>query len=524
MSMLIRRDENNLDKLFRQKLYDAEEATPLHLWEGIRQKSSRKKRGFYWFSAIAAGLLLSIGVWYFSKQETTTLANQEISVPQNDSSTTKESASNNVQRESETTDKTTQQELSETKKPISNAASGLVEHDGSASTNHGAKSKTETKLDKIKNSEAPNAADKQNIHAATNTKNESSKKSITDLNKSDVKSIASAKPIIGSQLIENQVQPSIFKPGSNANLEEEKPESQTPSSTIPLAKLEDELLNDEPAPMSITDAVLQNNSLNTLPWQIGLYGLLTTPYHSESKGHNPEQIEALLSRTKTHPGAGVGLGISYRILPTISIGAGLELYSFKEDHSWHDTTGYAGYFEEVSYETYYPNPDSSPVLIMVVDTIYNEEVSTVSKRTTNVYSSINVPILIGIHRQHRKLTYGLEFGPVIRLQRGYQGSFVFPGADLVPFNQNTSSPDLLENYSQLQVLSRPDVSVSLQDYYTRWRTDIHVGLQLGYQLKPNLSLGLGLFYRQSVRVIDKGSALAHRMVQPGLRFGVNYHF
>ncbi len=54
--MLIRRDEHDIDKAFRQKLHDAQEAPPAHLWEGIRKQSGGRRR----FAAIWFWLVLAV--------------------------------------------------------------------------------------------------------------------------------------------------------------------------------------------------------------------------------------------------------------------------------------------------------------------------------------------------------------------------------------------------------------------------------------------------------------------------------
>jgi hypothetical protein len=67
MSKFIRHDENSIDKLFRQKLQDAEEPTPLYLWEGVRQRSAPKRRFLWWWFA---GAIVALGLitWAVSGQ------------------------------------------------------------------------------------------------------------------------------------------------------------------------------------------------------------------------------------------------------------------------------------------------------------------------------------------------------------------------------------------------------------------------------------------------------------------------
>jgi hypothetical protein len=67
MSKFIRRDENSIDKLFRQKLQDAEEPTPLYLWEGVRQRSAPKRRFLWWWFA-GAVVALGLITWAVSGQ------------------------------------------------------------------------------------------------------------------------------------------------------------------------------------------------------------------------------------------------------------------------------------------------------------------------------------------------------------------------------------------------------------------------------------------------------------------------
>lgn len=507
--MLIRRDENELDKLFRQKLYDTEEATPLHLWEGIRQKTQRKKRGFYWFSIAAAAIIVSGGIWFFMRNNTTPLVSREFDALQQTSPENGTDAEHKQQPSQTNSAQNTVKEETNSARKSETTADVNTDQRVAPPTNASVLAGQQTNKD---HSRERLVASKNNINTPGITKRRSSKKTPAESHKANV------------HLPEGQALPKLFISESPIFAVEEIPQYHTPASAVPLAKLEDQLLNDEPAPMAVSEAILQQQLSKNKRWQIGLYGLLTTPYHFASEGHNAEQFDALISRTITKAGTGIGVGVSYSVLPGLSIGAGIEAYSFLEEHSWQDTSGYAGYFQEVTFDIYYPYPDSIPIVSMAVDTVYQEALSISTRHLTNKYSGINVPLILGVHRQHNKLTYGLEIGPVLRLYRGYRGSFVFPGTDLRPYSEGASNQDFLENFNQNQIPSRPDVSVSLQDYYTRWKTDIHVGLQMGYQLKPNLSAGLSIFYRQSIHVIDKGSPLAHRMVQPGLRLGLNYHF
>ncbi|MDZ4824763.1 MAG: hypothetical protein SH856_15000 [Flavobacteriales bacterium] len=50
--MLIRYDEHEIDKVFRKRLRDAEDTPPLHLWEGVRLATRRRRFPFVWFFAL----------------------------------------------------------------------------------------------------------------------------------------------------------------------------------------------------------------------------------------------------------------------------------------------------------------------------------------------------------------------------------------------------------------------------------------------------------------------------------------
>jgi len=62
--MLIRHNEDDLDRMFRQKLYNVEEETPLHLWEGIRQQNTRKRKTFVWWWVLPTAILTMSAVVY----------------------------------------------------------------------------------------------------------------------------------------------------------------------------------------------------------------------------------------------------------------------------------------------------------------------------------------------------------------------------------------------------------------------------------------------------------------------------
>ncbi len=81
MSKFIRRDENSIDKLFRQKLHDAEETAPLHLWEGVRQRTAPRRKFIWWWFAgaiVALGLITWAVAGQYGTSNEITAANQSV--------------------------------------------------------------------------------------------------------------------------------------------------------------------------------------------------------------------------------------------------------------------------------------------------------------------------------------------------------------------------------------------------------------------------------------------------------------
>jgi hypothetical protein len=524
MNMLIRRDENNIDKLFRQKLHDAEEETPLHLWEGIRSRTQRKKRRFIWLGLVAA-LLTGIAVWVINHNG----ENQEV-IAEIAGATHNEKNTGNAESKTNNNDNTG---TAPVKADISADSSAFKDYNTPVSSVESendavpSAAKTDAKNRAVLSQKPitpPPGAQTTPVISDTRTTNNSigQKKNSAKDSTSD----KSGSPLLTGPLSRQSIfgpEPKLADGANPARPNHTEEHAEAPAlSPGSFAAIEDAVLKDDLAPISLPHTLSNNPKQDPSNWSFGVYGLMTTPYHGASKGHNAEQINALLSRTETHTGFGIGATLNYRIQPNIYIGAGIEAHSFSETHHWQDTSGFSGYFQEISYDIVYPEPGGPPVTITTIDTVFREDIQYSDHHMTNKYISVNMPLLFGWQKQYKKFMFGLEAGPVFRVHRLYKGAFVFAVSDVNSIDELAFLPPLTSN-NAINENTGQNTNVGLGDYYTRWKSDLHIGLNLGYQMNRNWSAAMTIFYRQSA-IIDKGNPLAHRMVQPGMRVGVLYHF
>jgi hypothetical protein len=521
--MFIRRDEHQMDKHFRKHLYDASEDVPMHLWEGIRRKNNKRRRFIFWLS-LAASLLIGSFITYQLLEQ----PGETASVP-----TTDVNPKNSIEQTNTSSDK--------------GESSGLNPTDNSSVSTAPKES---------------NQTAEQKTQPLNNTNNKTEKKEITDRpidrnDKSSPKNFIPKEPSIKNSGVsqapdkssrekervkssDTVTMPFVTSSGTNSVADDrsktpdhitdnvyhnsaehiDQSEGQSPmlSSGSSLTAIEEEIMRDDQLPL------VTKNSSSPTPIQknifsIGVYGLLTTPHHTTVKGTDMTTFKSLIGRTDTRYGKGVGLSANYSPIPHLNIGLGIESYSFDEVHSWDDTTGTYGYYQNATTYVVVTDTSSAPVEVTVIDTVYEENLIIRRREQRNVYSSINVPLLFGYQNTKNKFSYGIEIGPVFRIDRGYRGGFVFPAASL------TEDANADANISTNEPLSfGSDAQVNLASYYSDWKIDVHVGLNAGYFLSKNLQASLGLFYRQSTVIIDKNNPLAHRMIQPGARLGLVYSF
>jgi hypothetical protein len=521
--MLIRRDENSIDKLFRQKLHDAEEEVPLHLWEGIRSQTQKKNRRFFWFgilAALLAGITLTILWSDHSGVSNTAYTETAITGENQNNSATKNNNENTAHKQ--------QSNPSEITAPVTSA--GTIADDEATTGNQRTRSNLTVDSQSVPTDNV--SKQKNSLNAVDSEKSRQKKKQRSGIisgfgaeskdkdqdNRSEVLSVS---PVVGKNLQEiEQTHAGNSQPVVPSNADE--PIAVPPFSQGTIAVIEEEVLKDETTPLALTAPLFQTATQNSGQWSVGFYGLLTAPFHDASAGHDPQQVDALLSRTTTHAGYGVGAMLNYRLMPQFSIGLGVEATSFRETHHWQDTTGYAGNFQTVNYEVTYPDPEGLPVVVMSYDTVYREEIVHSEHHMTNEYISVNIPLLLNWHKPLGKFWLGAEVGPVFRIHTRYNGAFVFARSGVSSWDETSFLPPLTNQFN-ISENSGENTYVQLDQYYTRWKTDLHIGLHFGYQFHANWSTALSAFYRQSA-VIDKGNPLAHRMVQPGLKLGLNYHF
>lgn len=521
--MFIRRDEHQMDKHFRKHLYDASEDVPMHLWEGIRRKNNKRRRFIFWMSLAASLLIGSLITYQLLEQpgETasapTTDVNPKNSIEQTNTSSDKgESSGLNTTDNSSiiAAPKESNQTAEKEKQPLNNAANKPEK-----------KEKTDRPVNRNDKSPAKNLIPKEPRiqNSGVSQLPDKSSREKERVKSSDTATMPFVtSPGSNSVADDHSKTPDHFTDKDYQNSAEhiDQNEGQSPmlSSGSSVAAIEEEIMRDDQLPL-VTKNTPSPTPLQKNIFSIGVYGLLTTPHHTTVQGTDMTTFKSLIGRTDTRYGKGVGLSVNYSPIPHLNIGLGIESYSFDEVHSWEDTTGTYGYYQNATTYVVVTDTSSAPIQVTVIDTVYEENLIIRRREQRNVYSSINVPLLFGYQNTKNKFSYGIEIGPVFRIDRGYRGGFVFPAASLI---EDANADATITPNEPLSFGS--DAQVNLASYYSDWKIDVHVGLNAGYLLSKNLQVSLGLFYRQSTVIIDKNNPLAHRMIQPGARLGLVYNF
>lgn len=489
--MLIRRDEHNLDKKFRQKLYDAEEAVPLHLWESVRRQAPKKRRPILWWymAAILISGLFAAGVLYSDSQtkivsssapQATSTLGQEITRSENAPSQQVEKTVGQVSNEELRGDNSPAVLAKDEIAPLYSSKLRTPKNQGGSSINA--------------RSHSDHASFKEDVDSKVITgtfplTHQGNKTGFGQTEES---------PAIVFSPTEKTTEPKISILGLHAT-----------------AQMEQEILADNSLPSSGIGMTQKKPVNHRGKWMIGGYYAISDPRRIASNDANALAFRDFDRRTNSGIGKSMGIAIGYSLYKGIFLIAGAETSGFKEYHSWSDTISYINYTYDVNYNVTYPNSDTMPVINMVVDTTQRNILNSRSFEHVNAYSSFNVPLLLGYrHSVWKNFSVIAEAGPVFRFERGYMGSFVFTKVEH-PSEASITTSDGYQTSREY---------VYLNSYYAKWRTDMHTGLALSYSLPSGLGLRMGLQCRWMMQKADEIKDLSHRIVQPGINMGVNYWF
>jgi len=493
--MLIRHNEDDLDKVFRQKLYNAEEEAPLHLWEGIRQNNKKKRRVFFLWWTLPLALILGGAMVYAIQRN----ADSEPALAQTIEAKKVPTISSSINTKEEET--SSSNETNVNKEGTKGSALSSIKNTTTSSTNNTQK---QSKL---------------NPRKVTGNKIRSSKSKVADqIQQSAVKNISVASfEISKSETVADNMNESVDFPNvlslqiNDVLLLDSTARNRAIVTNALKQELEKEVFT---GGLPYVESTGQNYPQR---WSIGAYYLISQPIRVQRPNTTDDSFRAFTDRTKPQLAHGFGLMTSYNLAWNVQLSAGIEYQRFTEEHNWIDSTLVQQKKYIFDYDTL-TSMDYTTVIQTVADSVDTEQLTTTSRKGINRYSSISVPVLLSWNYAINKYAIGLELGPVFRISNNYSGNFVF--ANWVYQPAPTGLSNASGSYTKTSGLQSFEISTA--SVYRNWSTDLHIGLQQSYRFSPRLAASLSLQTRIMMTDSRTSNEIVHRFIQPGVRVGLNY--
>jgi hypothetical protein len=250
---------------------------------------------------------------------------------------------------------------------------------------------------------------------------------------------------------------------------------------------------------------------------VGAYYSLAQPMRVKRSGADDANFRDLTNRTDLSLAHGLGVQASYRVFGNWEVSAGLEYQRFNERHRWFDTTIVYGKIYSLVLDSVYDGAELT-VTPVVHDSTVSKSMHIRDNAVDNRYTRFQMPLIVRWNYVKGKYSLGLEGGVVLHLQSTYKGGLThMDWIPLPPFPVNSSAEVAVTAY---QYQSRS--TVPLQKVYKDWNTDLHFGIHQSYRFAHQWSASLALQTRIMINNADAERYTKHRMIQPGLRVGINY--
>lgn len=471
--MLIRHNEDDLDKVFRQKLYNAQEEVPLHLWEGIRQKNTRKRRALIWWWVLPVAILtIGAAAYVLHSDNSETIAIAQLATEKKTSATVV--FDNNVNKTNEATN--SRQE----NRSVKSQPSSVIEKNNQPK---------KSGLKGLTNSNNKMVVFEKETAQSTNTK------------------FDSGKSYISPKMDDAVSQDLILVP----DLDSSETKKQTSLSISLKESIEQDVFSGDMPFIEPTASKIPSR------WSLDLYYVLSQPMRIKQPNAQSDTYTQFVDRTQLGLSHGTGILLSYSLPWNVQISMGIEYQRFHERHDWIDST-------LVQKKTYVFDYDTTSTLTgttitqYVMDSVETNEWKTQSNSRINRYSSVNIPVLLSWSHSFKKYSLGLEVGPLFRIQSIYNGEFVF--ADWQSLPPTTDIWTEADEASAVMVSKRYEVPTT--QVYRSWRTDLHLGIHQSYSITSRMAASLSLQTRIMMNEPRTASNMAHRIIQPGVRVGLNY--
>lgn len=531
--MFIRRDEDDIERIFRQRLKHAEEPFPGQLWEGVRQRSSRKRRipPFWFVAAIVVSGALGFGLYYSDLNPSESAQSSEVKIELPSPASTAE--------EPPVTDHTSkeQQEVAEN---LTSASTSPQIH--SSPKNDGALIS------------APKAASAPKIHSTNAGKelpnNTSDTVSEIRSSESDVISEAGTEAIVQLTLESPEPQASLQDETTREQIETPEqtplnisiPSTEQPTDAHGLEQkttepnyTDNELAIENTLALPDSQNIVQGEAIKlpkapvsltaASPLSIGIYTSFFRAQrrmsaNSENSGGNliSQENGQINMPVDDAEGMAIGLGVQYSLSKWMYLSTGIEYSRMKEHSHFHDIylVGTPTYINQIDTSWFFTDSDTS--VMIGVATVPSDSIWTTNEKTAlifNSYQSFTIPLTAGLSWNHKHLFIGLEAGPVFRFGKSYSGKYRYD--DKLIANEASLSPNPYEV---------PHIeegkSIFTQEVYSKWNMDWHAALRLGYSITPHFSAQGAMQYRVMKKTTQHDDIGDHRIVMPGISLGLYY--
>lgn len=511
--MLIRHNEDDLDKVFRQKLYDVEEESPLHLWEGIRQRVPQRKRIIVWRWLLP--LLMFIGgaaVWasysYVQSLPSTAQAVSTAAIAAPEQGLVQHA----------------------TLTPYKAQDGHTISHDDSPAFTSAASTKMNGAEDSSRTADGTHlilAGEENSLHRKETARQVAYTKS--NNRKEITRPGSSSQKVVPIRDIEEhepltQIKQQPEETGAmDIGISEFVLDSlwMRYDSLYQIPQIEERVFAEslEKEVFANTLPYIASPSSQPARFSVGAYYTLAQPMRVVRNGAADAAYTNLKHRTDMHLAHGVGVQTSYRLFGNWEISGALEYQRFNERHRWSDTTMIYERMYYIGYDTTYSETDIH-VIPVLLDSLVSQSMSVKEQEVNNRYTNIQMPLILRWSHYHKNYSIGLEAGAVLHLQSIYKGGFT--NVEWIPLILTnpigTTTPLPVTEYQYQSKTTAP-----LQQVYKDWRTDLHLGIHQSYRFASHWSASLVLQTRMMLNKDDAPRQAHHRIVQPGVRVGLNYY-
>lgn len=482
--MLIRRDEHQIDKVFRKKLHDADGETPLHLWEGVRSNIRKKRRvPIFWWWLTGAAVIAGLSFFAYHQNENHVAEIAQEKTTSFDGNSEIAITPNQIDQE----------------KLIDSAATETVDKEKSVASESAIpqRSSTSSSVDrKPKKSNPIGISQKKSIHEKSSDR---------------LTIVPSTTDAFFDEVLvaftESTVDPTI-------DIAQKASEQSISNSPTTESALKDEILGGSNQAWGTSPNTTAHPHWTENRFMVGAWYSMLNQVRKRTSLESSGLID-LNRRTNPETENGFGIGVGFRVWKGLAIWSGLEKTMFEEKHLWKDSVDVLYYNTTVNYEITYPIDSTIPVITAFYDTTVTPNREEQKEVEVNTYTSLNIPLYLSWQQPvYRGLFVSVETGPVFRVNSQYRGRFVF-------------TEEVESDFSNLTADNQPVFQkeyIYLNEYYREWKMDWHAGLSVGWMGESGFGWNVGLKHRRMIGNTGSDHQVSHRIQSTGFNIGIQYRF